>query len=141
MAYLGAGREGRLEELVAAMELNATGPTETAHWIRAIGRPLVRGFTEFWRGQFERCVENLHSVRFIANNFGGSHAQRDVIDWTLTEAALRSGHHDVATALAHERAALKPHSSVNRELLRRAARLPLTVSTTAGGGDSHTELL
>ena len=129
MAYLGAGREGRLKELVVAMELNAGGATDTAHWIDAIGLPLVRGFTEFWREQYESCVETLHPVRFIANNFGGSHAQRDVIDWTLTEAALRSGHPDVATALAHERAALKPHSSVNRELLRRAARLPIAVPT------------
>jgi hypothetical protein len=68
-------------------------------------------------------VEALHPVRFIANQFGGSHAQRDVIDWTLTEAALRGGLPDVAAAMAHERAALKPHSPVNRDFLRRAGRL------------------
>ncbi len=130
MAYLGARREGRLEELVAALQRNAGGETDTADWIRTIGLPLVRGFTEFSREQYQSCVETLHPVRFIANNFGGSHAQRDVIDWTLTEAALRSGNSDVATALAHERAALKPHSFVNRDLLRRAARLPLKMSIT-----------
>jgi hypothetical protein len=54
------------------------------------------------------------------NEFGGSHAQRDVIDWTLTEAALRGGLTSLAEALAHERLALKPHSPVNRAFLRRA---------------------
>ncbi len=128
MAYLGAGREGRLGELMAAMESNAKGSTDTAHWIREIGIPLVRGFTEFWREQYATCVDTLHPVRFIANNFGGSHAQRDIVDWTLTEAALRSANPDVAVALAHERSALKPHSLVNRELVSRAVRLPLAMT-------------
>jgi len=121
MAYLGAGRDDRLAELVTTLERNAAGDVDSAHWIGTIGLPLVRGFTAFWRGQYRRCVEALHPVRFIANNFGGSHAQRDIIDWTLAEAALRADLPDVATALVHERAALKPHSSVNRELVRRAA--------------------
>ena len=52
--------------------------------------------------------------------FGGSHAQRDVIDWTLTEAALRGGLRPMAEALANERLALRPHSPVNRAFLTRA---------------------
>jgi tetratricopeptide (TPR) repeat protein len=122
MAYLGAGREDRLGELVAALERNAANAVETARWIHTIGLPLVHAFTAFWRGQYQRCVEALHPVRFVASNFGGSHAQRDIIDWTLVEAAIRSKNAGVATALAHERSALKPHSGVNRELLRRAAQ-------------------
>ena len=62
-------------------------------------------------------------MRFIANRFGGSHAQRDIIDWTLTEAALRGGLNDLAEAMAHERLALKPHSRVNRNLLSRATAI------------------
>ena len=57
-----------------------------------------------------------------------SHAQRDIIDWTLTEAALRAGRADWATAFAHERAALKPHSAVNREFVRRVARRAIASS-------------
>jgi hypothetical protein len=60
-------------------------------------------------------------VRFIANSFGGSHAQRDIIDWTLTEAALRGGMNDLAQALAHERLALKRHSPINQAFLSRAS--------------------
>jgi hypothetical protein len=54
------------------------------------------------------------------NQFGGSHAQRDAIDWTLAEAAVRGKLSALAEALAHERLALKPHRVVNRALLRRA---------------------
>jgi hypothetical protein len=44
-----------------------------------------------------------------------------VIDWTLTEAALRGGLGDVATRLAGERATAKPHSPLSRGFLARAA--------------------
>ena len=65
----------------------------------------------------------LHRARFIANAFGGSHAQRDVIDWTLTEAAIRAGMKGLADALANERVALKPHSPLNRIFVQRARKL------------------
>ena len=81
----------------------------------------MAGFAAFWRGDHEVAVQHLHRARAIANSFGGSHAQRDVIDWTLTEAALRARRFDLAEALAHERLALRPHSPVNRGFLRRAA--------------------
>ena len=128
MAYLGAGRDERLGELVAALERNAAGSVETAQWIRGIGLPLIQGFTAFWRGRYQACIEALHPVRFVANSFGGSHAQRDIIDWTLTEAALRADLPDVAKAFVHERIAIKPHSAVNREFVRRVARRALASS-------------
>ncbi len=55
------------------------------------------------------------------NTFGGSHAQRDVIDWTLTEAAIRGGERRLAEALANERLALKPHSPLGRRFPRAGA--------------------
>jgi hypothetical protein len=120
MAYLGAGREADVDRLIAAHERGATGDVDTAAWAHAIGLPLIRGFRAFWRGDYRACAEGLHAARSIANQFGGSHAQRDVIDWTLTEAAVRGGLTGLAEALAHERLALKPHSPINRGFLRRA---------------------
>jgi hypothetical protein len=58
-------------------------------------------------------------VRGIAHRFGGSHAQRDVIDLTLVESAFRSDAHDLAKALAAERIALKPASPLARLLADR----------------------
>jgi hypothetical protein len=40
-----------------------------------------------------------------------NHAQRDVVDWTLTEAAVRAGHRDIALPLAHERLVSRPRSA------------------------------
>jgi hypothetical protein len=81
---------------------------------------LVEGFAAFWRGDYETAAERLFGARYIANCFGGSHAQRDIIDWTLAEAAVRGRRADLAASLVNERLALKPHGAVNRGLLARA---------------------
>jgi hypothetical protein len=120
MAYLGAGRDVEIERVIGALERSAGGNTDTARWSGAVALPLVRGFRAFWRGEYGACVEALYPARSIVNQFGGSHAQRDVVDWTLTEAAVRGRLTALAEALAHERLALKPHSVVNRAFLRRA---------------------
>jgi tetratricopeptide (TPR) repeat protein len=120
MAYLGAGRDADVDRALGALERSAAGSADTAAWIRDVGLPLIRGFRAFWRGNYRECAEGLHAARVIVNRFGGSHAQRDVVDWTLTEAALRGGMTPLAEALAHERLALRPHSAINRAFLRRA---------------------
>jgi tetratricopeptide (TPR) repeat protein len=136
MAYLGAGRYDAIARVTAAQETAAAVSTDTARWIRAIAGPLITGFVAFARGDYRDAVVALHPIRFVANQFGGSHAQRDVIDWTLTEAAIRAGMRDEARALAQERVALKPHSPVNREFLRRTDALPAGsgVSIAAAAG-------
>lgn len=131
MAYLGAGRHDAIARVTQAQAAAATESTDTARWISDVGRPLTAGFTAFARGDYRGAVEALHPVRYIANQFGGSHAQRDVIDWTLTEAAVRSGMREVAMALSHERLALKPHSPVNRDFVKRAAALEAATATVA----------
>ncbi|HYN39498.1 MAG TPA: tetratricopeptide repeat protein, partial [Rhodospirillales bacterium] len=125
LAYLGAGRDGEIARILTAWRAGAADDAEAGVWARQIGVPLVEGFTAFWRGDYAGAVSRLHPARFIANGFGGSNAQRDIIDWTLTEAALRGGFTELADALACERLALKPESPVNRSFLARAS---------AGGG-------
>ena len=123
MAHLGAGRDATADRLLTAMRATAAGEGQIAAWTRTTGLPLALGFTAFWRGRDAEAAAQLHAARFIANRFGGSHAQRDVIDWTLAEAALRAGDRTMAESLAHERLAIKPHSPVNRAFLRRARAL------------------
>jgi hypothetical protein len=120
MAYLGAGDDSAMQRLDAALEASGTGGSDTAEWARSIARPLLDGFAAFRNGDYRRCVERLHPVRYIAHRFGGSHAQRDIIDWTLTEAAVRAGWGEVGEALAAERLTLKPYSPVNQGFLRRS---------------------
>jgi hypothetical protein len=123
MAYLGADERGSIDRVRQALAENSANEGENADWAKSIAIPLIDGFVAYWDGRFTEAVEHLHKTRFIANRFGGSHAQRDIIDWTLTEAALRGGLTDVATSLANERLALKPHSPVNVLFAKRARRL------------------
>ena len=51
-----------------------------------------------------RPRELLRRVRREAARFGGSHAQRDVLDLTLIAAAERAGDDSLADALRRERA-------------------------------------
>lgn len=118
MAYLGAGREHDATRIADAMGARSTA-TETGAWARGVGVDLARGFVAYWRGDYSEATERLMRSRQIANMFGGSHAQRDIIDWTLTEAATRGGLNDLASALTHERLALKPQSPINKRFLRR----------------------
>jgi tetratricopeptide (TPR) repeat protein len=120
MAYLGTGREDGVERIVQTYRENHADGSDAAEWGRRTGVPLIEGFAAFWRGDYQAAADHLYGARYIANSFGGSHAQRDIIDWTLTEAAIRGGLTDLAEALAHERLALKPHSPVNRAFLARA---------------------
>ncbi|MBK8906565.1 MAG: tetratricopeptide repeat protein [Rhodospirillales bacterium] len=123
MAWLGADRQHDVDRLIAHFRRDAAPVNEVERWARATGLPLIEGFAAFWRGDYTAAVERLHPARFIANTFGGSHAQRDIIDWTLIEAAIRGGMMDTATALAHERLALKPHGVINGSFLSRAGAI------------------
>jgi hypothetical protein len=60
----------------------------------------------------------LLPVRFDLWQIDGSHAQRDDVDWTLTEAAVRAGQRDVALSLAHERLATRPRSTTHSIIAR-----------------------
>lgn len=117
MAYLGAGREQAIERVQAALRTTASLPSEADRWASAYALPLVEGFVAFWRGDYAIAVDRLWRGRAISNAFGGSHAQRDVIDWTLLEAASRGRIVDVAQALINERFARKPHSPLTRRWL------------------------
>jgi tetratricopeptide (TPR) repeat protein len=123
MAYLGAERMGDVERLLAALRETGEGRTDVAGWARGIAVPLIEAFTAFRRGDYAATAETLHPLRHVAHAFGGSHAQRDIIDWTMTEAAIRAGQPDLARSYANERIALKAHSPVNRDFLRRSTAL------------------
>lgn len=122
MAKLGVGRIAEVEQLAASWrKLEAV--SENDRWSQTIGLALVEGFLAWKTGDYATAVDRLHGVRHIANAFGGSHAQRDIIDWTLTDAANRSGDCDIAMAFARERVAVRPDGAINNGLLARALKL------------------
>jgi tetratricopeptide (TPR) repeat protein len=120
MAELRSGQEALAERRLAAMRETAASTVEAAGLYRTVGIPIVEGLAAFHRGDYGKAVELLLPVRFDLWQIGGSHAQRDVVNWTLTEAAIRAGQNDVALSLAHERLATRPRSAPNRRFLRHA---------------------
>ena len=93
---------------------------DNAVFTRKVGHPVVLAIKAFGDGNYAETLWRLRDVRNIANRFGGSHAQRDVIDLTLIEAALRSGQR-ARPALVYERAAVRPESPLSRLFVKAEA--------------------
>ncbi len=121
MAFVGAGRRDLADAVLAAQREAITRDDDNAGFTRDAGHALTCAIQAFGDERYADVVTLIRPVRSRANRFGGSHAQRDVIDLTLIEAALRAGEHDLAAALAAERVAAKPASPLARLLARRAA--------------------
>ena len=123
LAFVGAA-DGRAQvQQIAAVKRAAEGAGVNAMMSREIGVPACEGLAAFGRGDYHRAIDLLAPVRGKANRFGGSHAQRDVIGWTLTEAALRLGRRTLADAFVAERLAVRPNSLINQAWARRASQL------------------
>jgi hypothetical protein len=123
MAFVGAGRKQSLAHVIEAQREAMQGDGDNAIFTRKVGHPVVLAIKAFGDGNYAETLWRLREVRNIAHSFGGSHAQRDVLDLTLIEAALRSGQQSVATALACERLATRPKSPLARLFVKRAAEM------------------
>ena len=123
MAFVASGRADDERRLLRTLEARAAASDSNGMMSREVGLPLARAIAAFGRLDYRVTVDLLLPLKHKAHLFGGSHAQRDVVDLTLVEAALRSGEGRVARALAAERTDLKPTSPFNWRLTARAAKL------------------
>jgi tetratricopeptide (TPR) repeat protein len=110
MAFIGAARFADAERTVAALRRAAASEGDNGNMARAVGLPLAEAFLAFAKGQHAVAAETILAIRGIAQRFGGSHAQRDILSLTALHAAKRAGMAEVAAALAAERIAHKPVS-------------------------------
>ncbi len=123
MAFVGAGLEAPAKTLLDAQREAMRGNDDNAAFTRDIGQPLTLAIKAFGEGNYAETVRLIRPIRAIAHRFGGSHAQRDVIDLTLIEAALRAGDTALARALTAEREMARPDSPLSALFSRRAANL------------------
>lgn len=107
MAFVGAGRRDAVAALREAQRRAAERPGDNAAAFLAVAEPVVRGLAAYGEGDWRGAVEALQPVRATAHRFGGSHAQRDVIDLTLLDAAKRAGDGGLAAAIEADRAAIR----------------------------------
>jgi hypothetical protein len=120
MAFVGAGRPDLAQQVLEAQTAAMRRPGDNAHFTREAGHAAARAIKAFGDGNYIETVQLLRPVRSIANRMGGSHAQRDVLDLTLVEAAFRSGQTSLARALSAERIESKPTSPLAQLFARRA---------------------
>ena len=120
MAFVGAGLPDAQVAVLDAQRRALGVDDDNAEFTREVGGAATQAMQAFGRGDPALAVRLLRSIRSMANRFGGSHAQRDVIDLTLIEAASRGGDEALAAALAAERAALRPESPLARRYVERS---------------------
>lgn len=106
MAFVGAGRTDAVAALREAQARAIAAGGDNAAFVQ-VAEPVVRGLAAFGEGDWRGVLAALRPVRDVAHRFGGSHAQRDVIDLTLVEAARRAGDHGLVAALEADRAAAR----------------------------------
>jgi tetratricopeptide (TPR) repeat protein len=123
-AMMPFGSDGRVDAQKALLSANEryveNASDANVAMSREIGLPFCLAMQDFKNEHYASCVDRLYPIRYMTHRLGGSFAQRDIIGWTLLEAALRSKRYDLALGLANERTALKPTSVQNWRAVSRA---------------------
>ncbi|MET0145402.1 MAG: tetratricopeptide repeat protein [Ilumatobacteraceae bacterium] len=111
MALTGAGRVDDARDVVARLEDWLPGGSGSNVAMTAeIGLPACRAVIAFEEGRHDDVVADLLPIRRDLQHFGGSHAQRDALQRTLLESALRAGRFELARALSAERLGIRESS-------------------------------
>ena len=110
LAFAGARRLADARAVVDRLERYvASAPSRTSNVVMTseVGLPACRAVVAFAEERYDDVVDTLMPIRRTLQRFGGSHAQRDVLQRTLLDAAVRSGRADLAEALVSERLAVR----------------------------------
>ena len=121
LALIGLRRRRRVRRRCsAAVQRRAErGSGSNAAMAREVGLPLMRGLLAFDAGDAAEAIRLLAPLRETAHRFGGSHAQRDLIDQTLLAAcALPGGDRALGRALLNERRLARGAHAAGRTLAR-----------------------
>lgn len=121
MAFVATGRDAQAEALIGVLQKAAEGTSDGSNAIRRAALPLVQGIRAYGQGDYATAKTVIAAARHNSHLMGGSVAQRDVINWTLMDAAIKDGDMQMARALLDERTVLKPHSPLTEMFGNRAA--------------------
>lgn len=111
LALAADGRDSAARALIASLDDFALRRGETAAaTMRPVTIPLCEAVWAYGRGDFDRTVELMWPLRSDYVRLGASHAQRDLFNQLLIEAAMGAGRWKLARALLCERAFCRPNS-------------------------------
>lgn len=120
LAFADCDRADELAELAAAVEAASVAAPEQLKLMNTrIGMPLIHAADSYRRGDYPGALERFSAVRDNAREFGGSHAQRDVITLSVIESARRAGHRKTARHYLADRQMATPESGLADRLARR----------------------
>lgn len=121
IALVGAGRLDDARSVLADLKQAAiTNPQLTRMMAGDVGVPASEGVIAFAEQRYDDAVDAILPIRSIANRFGGSNAQRDILSQTLIEAAIRGGQQGLANNLINERSVHKPFSPLTQRFRTKA---------------------
>ena len=123
MAFVGSDRHEARELVFEAQRAALQRQGDNVTFVREVGQAATRAVAAFGDGDYTEAARLLRPIRSYHHRFGGSNAQRDVIDLTLIEAAILSGDHPLAQALAAERVARRPESRPALRFVERVRRI------------------
>jgi len=101
---------GDQDEFLASCEQFAAGSGTEAAVMSDVGLPVARAVLAHRRGAYGEVVQLLMPVRHEFRRIGGSHAQRDLFDQLLIDAAWRGRRLDTAGDLLAERTTRRPRN-------------------------------
>ena len=107
MAYVGARRERSQRSTLLMLKVASLGRGEGAFFAKECGMAAAQAILAFGSGRYSETLDLLLPLRHCERHFGeqcGHGSRRDLIEHTLIEAAIRSGHDDLAAELVAERA-------------------------------------
>jgi hypothetical protein len=99
MAFAAAGRTAAAARLLEAMRQFASGPGAQAEIVGAVAVPLSAAVQAHRQGEHARVLALMLPIRERLWQLGGSHAQRDVFNQLMLDAAVKSGRTELARSL------------------------------------------
>jgi tetratricopeptide (TPR) repeat protein len=114
LSLVGAGRLDDAAGVIEAAQARSREPSTVGAMAAEVGVPLMNGVLDHGRGRYAEAAEALWAVRDVCHRFGGSHAQRDLVDLTLMDAAIRAGQRPLARHVLNERLLAKARSPLTQ---------------------------
>jgi hypothetical protein len=132
MALAGTGRTDDARSVIdrLAAYVAAGPPCSNVDMTAAVGLPASRAVLAHVEERHADVVAELMPIRTTLARFGGSHAQRDALQRTLVDSAIRSGQLQLASRLVDERLAVRETSVWSWQ--RRSQVLTATGNAAAG---------
>ena len=111
MAMGRTGKQNQISKQINSLQkLKGSASQDTQRTVENLAIPVCSAIRDYYKGDYASTINQLMPIRYSYQPIGGSHAQRDVFNIFLIDAAIKSKKLDLATSLLSERVALHPNS-------------------------------